>query len=42
MKYMIVGLGNFGSYLAKRLTELGHEVVGVDTSELKSSKLKTK
>ncbi len=40
MKYMIVGLGNFGSYLAKRLTELGHEVVGVDTSELKIEQIK--
>ena len=37
---MIVGLGNFGFYLAKRLTELGHEVVGVDTSELKIEQIK--
>ncbi len=40
MKYIIVGLGNFGSYLAKRLTELGHEVVGVDTSEQKVEQIK--
>jgi trk system potassium uptake protein TrkA len=33
MKYIIVGIGNFGGYLAKRLTNLGHEVIGVDTSE---------
>lgn len=33
MKYIIVGLGIFGGYLAKRLTNLGHEVIGVDTSE---------
>jgi trk system potassium uptake protein TrkA len=30
MKYIIVGLGNFGSTLAVRLTEMGHEVLGVD------------
>ena len=30
MKYIIVGLGNFGSTLAVRLTEMGHEVFGVD------------
>ncbi len=33
MKYIIVGLGNFGGNLAKRLTEMGHEVIGVDSSE---------
>lgn len=33
MKYIIVGIGNFGGYLAKRLTNLGHEVIGVDLSE---------
>lgn len=32
MKYIIVGMGNFGAYLATRLTEFGHEVVGVDSS----------
>lgn len=30
MKYIVVGLGNFGSTLAIRLTEMGHEVFGVD------------
>jgi trk system potassium uptake protein TrkA len=40
MKYIIVGMGNFGSFLAKRLTELGHEVVGVDTSEAKIDQIK--
>jgi len=24
-KYTIVGMGNFGAFLAQRLTELGHE-----------------
>lgn len=33
MKYIIVGMGNFGGYLAMRLTDLGHEVIGVDNSE---------
>lgn len=30
MKYIIIGLGNFGSTLAMRLTSIGHEVFGVD------------
>jgi len=30
MKYIIIGLGNFGSSLAEKLTRLGHEVIGVD------------
>ena len=40
MKYIVVGMGNFGAYLAKRLTDLGHEVVGVDTSESKIEQIK--
>jgi trk system potassium uptake protein TrkA len=32
MNFLIVGLGNFGSSLAIRLTQLGHEVIGVDSS----------
>ncbi len=32
MKYIIVGLGNFGATLAKKLTLLGNEVIGIDTS----------
>lgn len=31
MKYIVVGLGNFGSTLAIRLTTMGHEVFGVDS-----------
>ncbi|MCF8223921.1 MAG: TrkA family potassium uptake protein [Bacteroidales bacterium] len=30
MKFIIIGLGNFGSSLAKNLTQEGHEVIGVD------------
>lgn len=40
MKYIIVGIGNFGGYLAKRLTNLGHEVIGVDTNEGKIETIK--
>jgi trk system potassium uptake protein len=31
MKYIIFGLGNFGSSLGAMLTDLGNEVIGVDT-----------
>jgi trk system potassium uptake protein len=30
MKFIIIGLGNFGASLAIKMTELGHEVIGVD------------
>lgn len=30
MKVIVIGLGNFGSVLAVRLTGMGHEVIGVD------------
>lgn len=28
--YIVIGLGNFGSALAKKLTQMGYEVIGVD------------
>jgi trk system potassium uptake protein TrkA len=31
-RFVVIGLGHFGSFLAKRLYELGHEVVAVDSS----------
>ncbi len=31
MKYIIVGLGNFGASLAQKLTAQGNEVIGIDT-----------
>ena len=30
MKYIIIGLGNFGSTLAMELTAMGHEVIAID------------
>lgn len=30
MKFLIIGLGNFGSALSDKLSRLGHEVMGVD------------
>ena len=33
MKYLIIGLGNFGKTLAEELTDKGHEVIGVDANE---------
>lgn len=30
MKCIIIGLGNFGASLGEKLTQLGHEVIGVD------------
>ncbi len=42
MKFLIIGLGNFGSSLGIRLTELGHEVIGVDSSMEKVERYKNK
>lgn len=42
MKYIILGLGNFGKALAIRLTELGHETIGVDNNMQKVAQLKDK
>lgn len=42
MKFIVFGLGNFGTALATRLTELGHEVIGVDRSIQKVEALKEK
>ncbi len=32
MKYIVIGLGGFGSQLSTRLTSLGHEVIGADVN----------
>ena len=42
MKYLIIGLGNYGGLLAEELTALGHEVVGVDSEELQAERYKDK
>lgn len=31
MKYIVVGLGNFGGSLSQKLTEMGNEVIGLDS-----------
>lgn len=35
MKYIIIGLGNFGASLAQKLTEQGNEVIGIDINMTK-------
>ena len=42
MKYIIAGLGNFGSALAEKLTLMGNEVIGIDTNYEKIDLLKEK
>ncbi|WP_455674940.1 potassium channel family protein [Phocaeicola sp.] len=42
MKYIIIGLGNYGGVLAEELSLLGHEVIGVDMSEHHVDALKDK
>lgn len=40
MKYIIVGLGNFGASLAVKLTRMGNEVIGVDVKMAKVEAIK--
>jgi trk system potassium uptake protein TrkA len=40
MKYIVLGLGHFGKSLAIRLTELGHETIGVDSNMQKVEQFK--
>lgn len=40
MKYIIIGLGYFGSTLASNLTSQGHEVIGIDNREERIDELK--
>lgn len=42
MKYIIIGLGNYGSALATKLTALGHDVLGVDSDMNKIEPVKDK
>jgi trk system potassium uptake protein len=40
MKFIVFGLGNYGSSLGRKLVELGHEVFGVDSSNERVEKMK--
>lgn len=42
MKYLVIGLGNFGSTLAYKLTDMGHDVIGVDSNEHRIEDIKEK
>lgn len=42
MKYIIIGLGNFGASLGEKLTERGNEVIGVDNNLTKVEAFKEK
>lgn len=42
MKYIIVGLGNFGASLSQKLTAQGNEVIGIDTRMEKVDMFKEK
>ena len=40
MKFIVIGLGYFGSTLAISLTEQGHEVIGIDNKFERVDELK--
>ena len=40
MKYIVIGLGNFGASLSEKLTAQGNEVIGIDTSITKVENFK--
>lgn len=40
MKYIVIGLGRFGSNLASNLTQMGHEVIGIDNHKERLEELK--
>ena len=40
MKFLVIGLGNFGQTLAQRLTDNGHEVIGVDSNSHRVEEIK--
>ena len=42
MKYIFIGLGNYGHVLAEELSALGHEVIGADISESRVDSIKDK
>lgn len=42
MKYIIIGLGNYGYVLAEELSALGHEVIGADIKDSRVESIKDK
>ncbi len=40
MKFAVIGLGSFGSYVAKTLYEMGHEVLAIDEDKSRVDSLK--
>ena len=42
MKYIIIGLGNYGHVLAEELSALGHEIIGAAISESRVDSIKDK
>ena len=40
MKYLVIGLGNFGSTLAEELTRKGNDVIGSDAQEQRVEEIK--
>ena len=42
MKYIIIGLGNYGHVLAEELSALGHEIIGADISDSRVDSIKDK
>lgn len=42
MKFIVFGLGNYGSSLGRKLVDLGHEVFGVDSSMERVEKMKNR
>ena len=42
MKYIIIGLGNYGYMLAEELSAMGHEVIGADNNDSRVESIKDK
>ena len=42
MKYIVIGLGNYGYVLAEELASMGHEVIGADNNPLQAESIKSK
>ncbi len=40
MRYLVIGLGIYGSNLARDLTDMGHEVIGVDVNQTHIDEIK--